>query len=334
MRLPFIPSAAVALFAVLPAGAEPARIEVVRRDADHELDLRVDGKLAAGYRYAPTLRKPYLYPIVGPSGKSVTPENPPDHPHHNGIFAAAETEGGALFWQGTSKDRIRHVKFGRAEAADGQAVLETECVWETPAGGAASPAAPGVEAEFRGIIDDRRMVTFTPLGGGEMFLDYAVALTAREDVQFRKVTHMAFPQCRVTIPMSVKGGGKKEAPIAGTGAIVNSHGDVNEKGTYGKAADWCDYSGSNEGAVEGIAVFSHPKLSAPWHPPPWFTRDYGPFSPNPWLFAEDDAARRIAKGQTMCARWGILIHRGDVKAGRVAERYEAYVRKEMLTVGD
>jgi hypothetical protein len=298
----------------LTALAEPPRLVFVTRAEVHETDLLLDGKLLAGYRHAPSLRKPYLWPVIGPSGKPVMPEHPADHPHHTGLFAAAEVDK-AMFWQGDTKDRIRHVRFHRMEGDGRRAVLETECVWEAWADGG-----------HRGMLDDHRVAVFTPLGGGELFIDWQISLRARRDVKFQKVTHMAFPQCRPTIPMSVKGGGG--------GRITNANGQVNEKETIGKAADWCDYSGPNEGPIEGIAMFSHPRLSAPWHPPAWFTRDYGPFSPNPLQFAEDDAVRRLRKGDELRMRWGILVHRGDVKEGRVAERYAAYVRKGTLDAGD
>jgi hypothetical protein len=60
-------------------------------------------------------------------------------------------------------------------------------------------------------------------------------------------------------------------------------------------------------------------------PPAWLTRDYGTFGPR------REAARNgkpftLKKGESLSQRVALLIHRGDVKAGKVAERYEQYAK--------
>jgi hypothetical protein len=302
-------AALVATLACQEGGKTPFAFEADGKA--EELRVLHEGRLLGAYRHASGLKKVCWFPVIGPSGKSITPEAPADHPHHTGFFVAAEIND-QLFWQGTTRDRIRHVRFVRTEADASRATVETECVWETPAG-----------EGFRAMIDDRRTVTFVPLGGGELFLDWTISLGAREDLVIRKTTHTGLPQCRVTPSMSVKNGGR----------ITNSRGGIDEKGTHGKPAEWCDYSGPNGDGVEGVAMFSHPEFS-PQHPPPWFTRDYGPMSPSPWLFSTDEAVRKIPRGGVLDLRWGILVHKGTADEGRVARRYALYVKKGTLERGD
>lgn len=124
--------------------------------------------------------------------------------------------------------------------------------------------------------------------------------------------HYAWPYVRIDPAFSVDKGG----------TLTNSEGGVNQKGTCDKEARWVDYSNTVEGVAEGLAVFSHPDNGPP---PQWLTRDYGTFGPR------RDAARSgkrftLAKGQSLTQRVGILVHAGDVKAGRVEERYQQYAK--------
>jgi hypothetical protein len=70
----------------------------------------------------------------------------------------------------------------------------------------------------------------------------------------------------------------------------------------------------------GIAVFDHPEN--PDHPTTWFTRDYGPFSPNYGFFRDEPIV--IAPGAPLRLRYRIYTHTGDVKEARVAQVWEAY----------
>jgi hypothetical protein len=83
---------------------------------------------------------------------------------------------------------------------------------------------------------------------------------------------------------------------------------------------WIDYSNTVEGRTEGVALFQWPDGEA--HR--WLTREYGCFGPR----RPDSRSGKpftLAKGESITQRVGILVHRGDVQSGRVAERYEEYV---------
>ena len=58
--------------------------------------------------------------------------------------------------------------------------------------------------------------------------------------------------------MEVRNGGK----------IENSYGGISESETWGKRAQWCDYSGPIEGRIVGVSVFDHPesfRYPTYWH---------------------------------------------------------------------
>jgi hypothetical protein len=111
----------------------------------------------------------------------------------------------------------------------------------------------------------------------------------------------------------------------GGGTITNSTGGTNQAGTNMKDAVWVDYSNTVGGETEGLALFSHPSND---HPHKWLTRDYGSFGPR----RHDDKSGKpftLQQGESLSRRVGVLVHRGDVKSGNVAERYQQYIEGEL-----
>ena len=117
----------------------------------------------------------------------------------------------------------------------------------------------------------------------------------------------------------------------GKGKLVNADGKSGMKECWGQFSNWCDYSGPIEGKVAGIAIFDHPKNPVPacWH-----SRDYGLMAANPFgrkkAAFHDGAAEkplvRLAKGQHLELRYGILLHEGDATSGDVAANYQRFVK--------
>jgi hypothetical protein len=117
----------------------------------------------------------------------------------------------------------------------------------------------------------------------------------------------------------------------GKGKLVNADGKSGMKECWGQFSNWCDYSGPIEGKVAGIAIFDHPKNPVPacWH-----SRDYGLMAANPFgrTGSGFPAVRgrtdlfQIPKGEHLKLRYGILIHPGDAKEGKVADFYQKFVK--------
>jgi hypothetical protein len=76
------------------------------------------------------------------------------------------------------------------------------------------------------------------------------------------------------------------------------------------------------GHKEGIAILQHP--SSAWYPAPWFTRDYGFFSPTPMYWPENGENTILQKGEKVKLRYRVLIHSGDHAEAGVAELFEEY----------
>ena len=109
------------------------------------------------------------------------------------------------------------------------------------------------------------------------------------------------------------------------GTLVNARGDRTEEGTFGKPAEWADFYGSRGGVVEGLAILNHPENR--WTPPPWFTRDYGFFSPTPFNWFEEGHLD-LPRGEALRLRYRVVVHGGTTDEARIAEFYEAYAGVE------
>ena len=158
-------SAACILAAALPEvlGAEPHGLSL--RQDKSGVTIELDGGPFAAYRIDEG-NKPYLWPVVGPTGKPMTraypmrdlPEEPAaqrDHPHHRGITFGHESVGGVDTWherltfdefigQGKMTEqnrarlatlgRIAHREFSRVSVDGDRAVIEEVCDHMDPAG--------------------------------------------------------------------------------------------------------------------------------------------------------------------------------------------------------
>jgi Methane oxygenase PmoA len=119
---------------------------------------------------------------------------------------------------------------------------------------------------------------------------------------------------------------------APSGHMVNSEGGEGEPQIWGKRANWVDYDGSIDGHPLGIAIFDSPKSFR--HPTYWHARGYGLFAANPFGIKEftrdpaQDGGYTIPAGQSVEFRYRVLIHEGDYKDAKVAEKYQQYVATE------
>ena len=102
--------------------------------------------------------------------------------------------------------------------------------------------------------------------------------------------------------------------------------------TWGKRADWVDYSGPVQGKIVGVAIFDHPQN--PRHPTRWHVRDYGLFAANPFGvhdFEQKPAGAgdfKISAGQSVTFRYRFYLHEGDEKQADVAKKYEQFAAEK------
>lgn len=267
----------ILLLAVLLEGdvamaKEPGRVKI-----------SVRGEPFATYVYEdPLIPRPYFAHVQAPGGVQVTRTHPPvqgkdatDHETvHPGIWLAFGDLGGVDFWR--NKGRVRHEKFLRE-----------------PEGGTFT-VVNRYESGDRLVCRETCRVAVFARPGGTLLVIESSFLAGEEGVAFGDQEEMGLG-IRVATPMAVKAGGR----------ILNSEGGVNEKGVWGKEADWCDYSGK-EG---GLLLMPDPgNFKRSW----FHARDYGVLVANPFgrkAFTKGEASRVPLKpGEPFRLRFGILAH--------------------------
>jgi hypothetical protein len=258
----------------------------------------IDGKRFTCYKYGSLQKYPYFWPVNGPiSGQSITTESSWPWPHHRSLFFGCDQVNGGNYWQ-DENERGQILSQGpRIVVAFGPSVVfEDECLWKRP--------------NQEPIIRDHRRITISAPSADLRFVDFEVTLHPLTDIRIGRTNHSLF-SARVVPELSADDGG----------TLVNAQGDLGEKGTFGLASPWCDYSGSREGVTEGLAIFQNPQNR--WYPSKWFTRDYGFFSPTPMYWPEGQVTE-IPQGQPLTLRYRVVAHAGDAKEAQIARLFEQY----------
>ena len=306
-----------AFFALIPLliqaiSAEELTLE--RTETGYE--IRIGNQMFAGYR-TDYEGSPIVYPIVGPTGKSMTRNYPmlenyegvkADHPHHRSLWFTHGNVNDLDFW--TMKSKIVHQRFIKTEC-DGQTVLlVTENDW---LGSGNQIVCRDVRSLRFSASKDRRMI------------DFDITITAVQDkVTFGDTKEGTFG---IRVPEAVAVETKQG------GQFTNAEGKSGEKEAWGKRSAWVDYHGILDGEKAGITMMNHP--SSFRFPTYWHVRDYGLFAANP--FGTHDFERlqdsragdhTLAKGESFTLRYRVLFHKGDTSGADIAAAYKEYAAEE------
>ena len=172
--------------------------------------------------------------------------------------------------------------------------------------------------------DERTLRFYAPAREGERVFDFEITLLASNGPLTFGDTKEGTMAVRLAETMRLKG-------KVGQGHIVNSEGVRDDK-TWGKRADWCDYSGPVDGKNVGIAIFDNP--SNPRHPTWWHVRDYGLFAANPFgrhdfeSLPDKTAGNLVVPaGGSITFRYRLYLHEGDEQQIGVAAKYAEYIRE-------
>lgn len=281
----------------------PAALQLSAELDGTDLVVRVDGAEFTRYRFAPTQKYPYFWPVNGVvTGKTVTTETSEPYPHHHSLFFGCDRVNGGNYWQeGLERGRIASEGPRIVLSAGDRVQFEDACLWRIP----------GEEP----VIRDTRVVTVSAPSAALRIIDFAITLEPLVPVTILKTNHALF-SARVVPELSVTEGG----------VLVNSEGDRGEQETFGKPAPWAAYYGARDGVVEGVAIFEHP--SNRWFPSPWFTRDYGFFSPTPMFWLEGDQLD-LAQGEKVPLRYRVVVFAGDHGEANLGALYDAYAAEAM-----
>jgi hypothetical protein len=267
------------------------------------VEIRLDGKTVANYvAHDEKIPRPYFAHVKTPSGIQVTRNYPPvkgvdpeDHATlHPGMWMSFADLGGRDFWR--NKCRVVEEKRVKKEDAPTIEVSSKYLDGETV------------------IARDTTQFTILPRAGGYLLM-WDTTITPQIDGLWMGDQEEMGVGVRVATGLAVKSGKG--------GHITSSSGGRNEAGTWGKTADWCDYSGTIDGKSVGVMLMSHPANDRK----PWFhTRDYGLMVANSFG-KRAGAPEKLAleKGKPLRLQFGVLVH--ENKEGTevdLAREYQTY----------
>jgi len=281
--------------------ATTAQPRVTAEKVGDKIEFRVNGNLFTSYILSEFEKYPFFFPVNGPSNATVTSMRNANYPHHSSLFFGCDKVNGGNYWQeGLDEGQIISLRADILETGGEKAVVENECIWKRP--GADAP------------IKDKRIITVSVPSPDKFQIDFDIVMEMLMDVTIDKTNHSLF-----------SGRMDPDLAVINGGTMINAEGETGEKGTFGKRSAWIDYYGERMGKTEGMAIMQHP--SNEWFPAPWFTRDYGFFSPTPMYWPENDKNIVLKKGEQIKLRYRVLVHTGDHSEAKIEEEFEKYSKE-------
>ena len=311
------------LFALIGLFAIPLNCQVRFDKAADHVAVQINGKPFTVLHFGKEQHKPFLHPLLTPSGKNLLrgfpvaplPGDSTDRPHQRGLWIGSEGVSGPSgkedFWENDPlyppehKGIIAFEKLVAATDGDDHGTLSFDTQW--------------VSSEGKVWIKERRTLTFYSKPADCRMFDVTLDLEASEPVTFEDVQD-AILGLRLALPFDDHYGGK----------VTNASGAVGEDLVRGQRTPWLDWTADlnpreyqttphGEGEKIGLAVFDHPSnLNFPAR---WQVRAFGDFSINPFageIFQKYDktavkAAHSMKAGDKLHLRYRILIHPQSTK---------------------
>jgi len=275
------PAAAIATADTLAVSESPGRLHLTRGGFPLADFVLQDDRIL----------RPHFANLHAPGGHRVSRHHPPrpqldavDHDTmHPGLWLAFGDINGVDFWR--NRGRIVHRGFAhRPEARDGRLTFATDNHLVDPKGAV--------------IGEVRHRITCRARPGATVLLWEATFRSEVGDLVFGDQEEMGFA-ARVATPLTEKNGG----------LLTSSEGRTSASATWGRAAAWCDYSGTVDGRRLGIQIVADPTNFRPsW----WHNRDYGVFVANPFgreAMKQGEKSRvTVPRGDAFTMRFGAILH--------------------------
>ncbi len=321
----------------LLSGAESGMVDI-KLTPDKNVVFYAGKELVGRYVIGPDVAKPYFWPLNAPGGvRTVTRAWPmvkglegesTDHVHQKSAwFCHGDVipEGIELKVKSKNKE-VKGVDFWSEEAGHGR-IICTDVAAPNVDGNHGSVATKNEwrTADDVKVLDEARVIQFHDFGGAWLIvLDIDLHAT---------VCPLTFGDTKegsmgIRINDAIREMRGKEK---GAGKLENADGKVGEKECWGQQSAWCDYSGPIVDKVVGLAIFDDPNNvpKACWH-----SRAYGLMAANPFgrkhagfpAVKDKDELFKLAKGEHLKLRYGLYIHPGDAKDGKVAAAYERFMK--------
>ena len=283
-------------------------------EGENKIRIEINGTLFTEYVFKGDSRRPYFYPVIGPTGVAVNRHWPmrdgeneeKDHPHHRSLWYTHGAINGIDFWtDGDRNGNVVHDKFLKIESGKNFGMIQSQNKY--------------VATDGTVVCTDTRTHKIYNRTDGRM-MDFEITFHASEGQVVLGDTKEGSMAIRLAPTMRLNG-------VVAQGNIVNSEGN-RDGDTWGKRAAWCDYYGPVNGEIVGVAIFDHPQN--PKHPTWWHVRDYGLFAANPFGVSDFERKPRgtgnitIPVGENLTFKYRLYFHKGDNEQSKIAQHYSEY----------
>jgi hypothetical protein len=284
------------------------KLQVLSLRQDQASFVRGDAEIAR-YHFSPAQRRPFVYPVVGPAGRSLTrmghPRDPQGHSHHNSVWISHEKVNGVSFWGDRGKGKIVHRSIENFEDLGESSWMTVVNAWVDEGN------------KDRMLMVERRRTGVRLLERDQWMMVIDLQLEAPSAGE--KVTLGETPFGLIGVRMA-----KTIGVNDGGGEIRNSAGQSGEEAIFRKPAKWVDYSGPiREGVIEGITLMDHP--ANPVHPSPFHVRADG------WMgiCLTHTGERVIEPRKPLRLRYGLFVHAGKPAAEALEKRWGLFTQEEL-----
>ncbi len=280
-------------------GFRVPRVQVVPQP-DDQVSFQVDGQEKLRWHSSPRYPRPFFFPLIGPSGRSLTRMGhpaAPDHDHHRALWWGHQSVGGVNFWEERGgSQQIRQEAWIHYQDGPHEAGIVVRLGW--------------FDAHKVRLLQQELIAVYRPLPGGEGWLELQTTFMPAVDKLPLARTNFGFLGLRVAAPMSAHYGG---------GQLNSSEGNSGEQRIFGKPARWIDYSGPIVGQTwEGVTWFDHPRNQR--YPTSWHVRDDG------WMsaaFCLRDSLE-LHRKEPLRLRYGFHVHAQAVDAKIAETRHKEF----------
>lgn len=267
---------------------------------DDQVSFQVDGREKMRWHFSSRYPRPFFFPLVGSSGRSLTRMGhpaAPNHNHHRSFWWGHQSVGGVNFWEergGTQQ--IRQEDWIHYQDGPDEAGMVVRLGW--------------FDAHRARLLQQELIAVYRPLANDEAWLELQTTFTSAVPKLPLARTNFGFLGLRVAASISAHYGG---------GRLSSSEKATGEKAIFGRPARWVDYSGPIAGKeLEGITWMDHPRN--PNYPSSWHVRDDG------WMSAAFCLREglNLQRGGPLQLRYGFHVHSGDVQRNRAENQHRQF----------
>ena len=259
------------------------------------LEITIDGKpFASYYTGSSNIPRPYFAHVKSPSGIQVSRNHPPiegkdstDHgTFHPGIWLTFAGINKNDYWR--LEKKTEHEMFiGDPEGGPGKGTFTVSNFY-----------LDSKDSSGNRIAHETCKYTILARPGYYLLIYDSTISSDKSDLVFGDDQEYGLG-IRVQTPIEERYGGQ----------ILNAEGLKGEKGTYGKASDWCDYSGVMDNTLIGMTIMPDPKnFRRSWY----HTRKYGLIAANPFgrekVAGGEPSEVLVKKGEKFRLGFGIAIY--------------------------